>query len=429
MLFFENVILALNSLKSNKMRALLTMLGIIIGIGSVIAIFTVGNSVTLSVSTNLQDVGANDVYVSVVEKKDEVADKDAPLDGLKFGTFDKSEEMEDGDYITIDMIHDLCTEYKDDIYAVSCSQNLSSTEISVDGVDSMVTLIGANVGYFIPNKVEMTAGSMFTATDFEEGRMVCMVEEGLVDDLFEGDYEGAVGKELSFLVEDQAVTLTISGVYHNESQYASMFNFNTGSTMYIPINAAKRVQRSPLKFSTIEVVANVGVDSSELATKITKFFDRYYASNNSFEISAYTFTSLVNMLDSILNTVTSAISLIAAIALVVGGIGVMNIMLVSVTERTREIGTRKALGAKNSSIRAQFLVEAIIICLIGGIIGLVLGIGGGMALTNYMGYPAAPSLGGIVLSIGFSVSIGLIFGYVPANKAAKMNPIDALRYE
>ncbi len=429
MLFWENVILALNSLKSNKMRALLTMLGIIIGIGSVIAIFTVGNSVTLSVSTNLQDVGANDVYVSVVEKKEEEADKDAALDGLHFGSIGSSEEMEDKDYMTVDMIHDLCEEYQDDIYAISCSQNLSSTEVSVEGNDATVTVIGTNVGYFIPNKVEMTAGAMFSASDFEEGKMVCMVEEGLVDDLFDGDYEGAVGQELEFLIEDQAVTLTIAGVYHNESQYASMFNFNMGSNLYIPINAAKRIQRSDLKFSTIEVVANVGVDSGELSNKITKFFDRYYAANDSFEISAYTFTSLVNMLDSILATVTSAISLIAAIALVVGGIGVMNIMLVSVTERTREIGTRKALGAKNSSIRAQFLVEAIIICLIGGIIGLVLGIGGGMALTNYMGYPAAPSLGGIVLSIGFSVSIGLIFGYVPANKAAKMNPIDALRYE
>ena len=136
MLFWENVILALNSLKSNKMRALLTMLGIIIGIGSVIAIFTVGNSVTLSVSTNLQDVGANDVYVSVVEKKEEEADKDAALDGLHFGTIGSSEEMEDKDYMTVDMIHDLCEEYQDDIYAISCSQNLSSTEVSVEGNDA-----------------------------------------------------------------------------------------------------------------------------------------------------------------------------------------------------------------------------------------------------------------------------------------------------
>lgn len=429
MLFVENVILALNSLRSNKMRALLTMLGIIIGIGSVIAIFTVGNSVTLSVSTNLQDAGANDVFVSVVEKKEEKAGKDAKVDGLEFGSFSGKEEMEDKDYMTVDMIHDLCEEYKDEIYAVSLSQNLESAEISVDGNDATVTVIGTNVGYYIPNKVDMVAGTMFSAQDFVDSHMVCMADKKLIDTLFDGDYEGSIGKTLEFMVNDQTVSLVISGVYETQNEYSTMFNFNVGTNLYIPINAAKQIQRSDLKFSTIEVVSAVGVDPEALSKKITRFFDRYYASNDSFEISAYTFSALVGMLDSILNTITSAISLIAAIALVVGGIGVMNIMLVSVTERTREIGTRKALGAKNSSIRAQFLVEAIIICLIGGAIGLVLGVAGGMALTNYMGYPATPSIGGILLSIGFSVSIGLIFGYVPANKAAKMNPIDALRYE
>ena len=429
MLFVENVILALNSLRSNKMRALLTMLGIIIGIGSVIAIFTVGNSVTLSVSTNLQDAGANDVFVSVVEKKEEQPGKDAKVDGLKFGSFSGKEEMEDKDYMTVEMIHDLCEEYEDEIYAVSLSQNLESATVSVDGNDSTVTVVGTNVGYYIPNKVDMVAGSMFSALDFTDGHMVCLANKKLIDDLYEGDYEGSIGKTLEFMVNDQTVSLVIAGVYETQNEYSTMFNFNVGTNLYIPINAAKRIQRSDLKFSTIEVVSAVGVDPETLSKKITRFFDRYYASNDSFEISAYTFSALVGMLDSILSTITSAISLIAAIALVVGGIGVMNIMLVSVTERTREIGTRKALGAKNSSIRAQFLVEAIIICLIGGAIGLVLGVAGGMALTNYMGYPATPSIGGILLSIGFSVSIGLIFGYVPANKAAKMNPIDALRYE
>ena len=429
MLFIENVILALNSLRSNKMRALLTMLGIIIGIGSVIAIFTVGNSVTLSVSTNLQDAGANDVFVSVVERKEEEPGKDAKVDGLKFGSFSGKEEMEDKDYMTVDMIHDLCEEYEDEIYAVSLSQNLESAEISVEGNDATVTVIGTNVGYYIPNKVDMVAGTMFSALDFTDGHMVCLANKKMIDELYDGDYEGAIGKTLEFMVNDQTVSLVIAGVYETKNEYSTMFNFNVGTNLYIPINAAKRIQRSDLKFSTIEVVSAVGVDPETLSKKITRFFDRYYASNDSFEISAYTFSALVGMLDSILSTITSAISLIAAIALVVGGIGVMNIMLVSVTERTREIGTRKALGAKNSSIRAQFLVEAIIICLIGGAIGLVLGVAGGMALTNYMGYPATPSIGGILLSIGFSVSIGLIFGYVPANKAAKMNPIDALRYE
>ena len=138
---------------------------------------------------------------------------------------------------------------------------------------------------------------------------------------------------------------------------------------------------------------------------------------------------MVTMLSDMMSTITLAIAVIAGIALLVGGIGVMNIMLVSITERTREIGTRKALGAKNSSIRVQFIVEAMIICLIGGIIGVILGVGAGIGLSNLLGYPAKPSVSAIMISLMFSMSIGVFFGYYPANKAAKMNPIDALRYE
>ena len=140
-------------------------------------------------------------------------------------------------------------------------------------------------------------------------------------------------------------------------------------------------------------------------------------------------SSMVSMLTEMLSTITLAISIVAGIALIVGGIGVMNIMLVSVTERTREIGTRKALGAKNSSIRTQFIVEAMIICLIGGMIGVALGVLGGVGASKLLGYPAKPSISGIITSLIFSMSIGVFFGYYPANKASKMNPIDALRYE
>ena len=162
---------------------------------------------------------------------------------------------------------------------------------------------------------------------------------------------------------------------------------------------------------------------------IKSFYEPYYRNNLDFEVTVMTLESMIAMLTSMLDNITLAISIVAGIALLVGGIGVMNIMLVSVTERTREIGTRKALGAKNSSIRAQFIVEAIIICLIGGVIGLILGITAGVVLSNYMGYPAMPSIGGIVISLVFSMGIGLFFGYFPANKAAQMNAIDALRYE
>lgn len=140
-------------------------------------------------------------------------------------------------------------------------------------------------------------------------------------------------------------------------------------------------------------------------------------------------TSMMDQMNTMIGAIQLALSVIAGISLVVGGIGVMNIMLVSITERTKEIGTRKALGATNGSIRLQFITESVVICLIGGIIGIIFGIVLGTVAVKLMGYEAAVSLSSIVIAVGFSMAIGIFFGYYPANKAAKLNPIDALRYE
>ena len=160
-----------------------------------------------------------------------------------------------------------------------------------------------------------------------------------------------------------------------------------------------------------------GTDSRALAQDFQDYFNRFYTRNQDFQIMAISLDSVIDQYASMMGT------------LLVGGIGVMNIMLVSVTERTREIGTRKALGAKNSAIRMQFIVESVIICLIGGIIGIIFGMLLGYAGASLLGFPAHPSVDAILIAVCFSMAIGVFFGYYPANKAAKLDPIEALRYE
>lgn len=413
------------------MRALLTMLGIIIGIGAVIAIFTVGNSLTISVEQSLQSMGSNDVYVTVSARSQD-SDYSNLIDGVEYEVSSSSAEMTDGDYITGDMIHEMYERFEDDIYAINISHSAGSGTAQVADMEAKVSLTGTSVGYFITSPIEIVAGTMFSELDYNNQNMVCLIESGLVDDLFEGDANAAVGSEIEIELEDSNIILTIVGVYESTSASGksamSMFGFG-GSTVYLPLKTAMAIDHAKDQYSVIRVSSAVGVDTEQLSKNIKSFYEPYYRNNMDFEVTVMTLESMIAMLTSLLDTITMAISIVAGIALLVGGIGVMNIMLVSVTERTREIGTRKALGAKNSSIRAQFIVEAIIICLIGGILGLVLGITAGVLLSNYLGYPAMPSISGIVISLAFSMGIGLFFGYFPANKAAKMNPIDALRYE
>ncbi len=431
MLLKENIILAITSLKSNKMRALLTMLGIIIGIGAVIAIFTVGNSLTISVEESLQSMGSNDVYVTVSQRHQD-HDYSNLIDGVEYEVSDSDAEMTDADYITSDMIHEMYERFEEDIYAINISHSAGSGTAQVADRATRVSLAGTSVGYFITSPIDIVAGNMLSRLDYENQNMACLVETSLVEDLFDGDNSAAVGSEIEVSLEESNVVLTIVGVYESASASGmgsmSMFGFG-GSTVYLPLKTAMAIDHAKDQYSVIRVSSAVGVDTEQLSKNIKSFYEPYYRNNTDFEVTVMTLESMIAMLTSLLDTITMAISIVAGIALLVGGIGVMNIMLVSVTERTREIGTRKALGAKNSSIRAQFIVEAIIICLIGGILGLILGITAGVLLSNYLGYPAMPSIGGIVVSLVFSMGIGLFFGYFPANKAAQMNPIDALRYE
>ena len=347
-----------------------------------------------------------------------------------YGDSGSDAEMTDADYITGEMIHEMYERFEEEIYAINISHSAGSGTAENKNLSARVSLTGTSVGYFITSPIEIVAGTMLSQQDYNGQRMVCLVAEDTAEKLFDDDIEAAVGSQIDVELEDTNITLTIVGVYKSASASGgiSLLGFG-GSTVYLPLQTAMAITHSKDQYSVIRVSSSVGVDTEQLSKNIKSFYEPYYRNNLDYEVTVMTLESMIAMLTSLLDTITTAISIVAGIALLVGGIGVMNIMLVSVTERTREIGTRKALGAKNSSIRAQFIVEAIIICLIGGVLGLILGITAGVAMSNYLGYPAMPSISGIIISLVFSIGIGLFFGYFPANKAAQMNPIDALRYE
>lgn len=431
MLLWENIILAINSLLSNKMRALLTMLGIIIGIGSVIAIITVGDSLTLSVSENMQSMGANDVYVMLNPKSiDE--EESSKIDGVKFGKVSNSTEITENDYITDTMIKEMTQKFSNEIYAINIQYSVGNGTAVKGNKSANISLSGNSVGYFITNELNLISGKMFSESDYTEMKNVTIVSDKLVNKLFDGNTDKAIGSEIEVNINSKLQNYTIIGVYENQDMYMMGMNMSgddVATNLYVPLKTAMKLNYEADGYEYFQIITSVGTDSDLLAKKVENFFEPYYRSNRNYEIKTVTMGSMVSMLTDMLSTITLAISIVAGIALIVGGIGVMNIMLVSITERTREIGTRKALGAKNSSIRTQFIVEAMIICLIGGIFGVILGVSGGIGASKLLGYPAQPSISGIIVSLVFSMSIGVFFGYYPANKAAKMNPIDALRYE
>ena len=227
-------------------------------------------------------------------------------------------------------------------------------------------------------------------------------------------------------------TFYIVGVYkYTEDSYASMFGSSSDddiqTTIYIPIRTAKAIAGAAEGWQSLTAVAAADADVSSFVNTVGDYFASYYTYNDSWTVSASSLSSLLDSMTEILASVSLGISAIAAISLLVGGIGVMNIMMVSVTERTREIGTRKALGAPGSAIRMQFITDSVILCLIGGAIGILLGIAAGLGLSAAMQVSGKPSLASILVAFGFSMAIGVFFGYYPANKAASLDPNEELR--
>jgi len=421
----ENVRLALEGLKANKMRALLTMLGIIIGIGSVIGILTVGEGLSANITSEMAAMGAGNVTIYFQERENEFNDN--PIAAMQaYG-------IPEDDFFTDEMFEALLERYPEAVPKLALLETMPGGQVKKGHDYANVSVYGVNENYLPLNDISIITGRNIRAKDNEGARSVAVVSDKLVNNMFGGKPEAALGEEVQATLGGEIYTFTVVGVYeYKQNAMMSMMSSSSekdiSTELYIPINSAKRYNGSRLGYYEYAIASVVG-DSREVAGQIKDFLNRYYADNEDYCVAAMSMESVTDMVSSMMSTLSIAISVIAGISLLVGGIGVMNIMLVSVTERTREIGTRKALGATNNNIRLQFVVESVIICLVGGVIGILFGALLGYFGSSLLSAPSGPTASSIVLAFGFSMAIGVFFGYYPANKAANLDPIEALRYE
>lgn len=415
----ENFLLALAGLRANKMRALLTMLGIIIGISSVIAIVSVGNALTASLTETMAAFGTSNITVFVRAKGS---------GNINMGET-RSVNPADSDYLTGEQIEAFREKFGNRIEDVEMSDSLGNGKAKDGRLYANVNVVGVNTGFRNTQNVKMSQGRFINENDIKGTKRVAVVSDRFAENMF-GDKE-PLGQEVKITTGDTVNTYRIVGVYKYEPL---AFAINQGSEkdrrtdLYTSITVVK-AEATYKNYPYFTVKAAQGVDSKKLVEDIREYFKKVYVKNGNWQVWAASNEGMISNVTSMLDKISLAISVIAAISLLVGGIGVMNIMLVAVTERTREIGTRKALGARSSYIKVQFIVEAMIICGIGGVIGVILGIIVGAFGAMALNAPVTVSIPIILISVTFSMIIGIFFGYYPANKAAQLDPIEALRYE
>ncbi len=402
-MLIENMSMALHAIKANKMRSFLTMLGIIIGIGAVIAIVSVGDSMRNLFADAYKDVGFNRANIMVSWE----------VEDFRMSDFFTREEMSRVKDIYQDKI-----EYIDSrSYAEAEAVNgRNKVKFEFQGIDSNYTDV---------QPLNMIYGRALNEGDLKSGARHVVIEDKGAQLLF--GTADCVGRIFRMTINKDTQEYTVVGVYHKDlsPMVAMMIGNSQNQSGFLPDTVLTKPGDS---FQSLNFYARNGVDMSSFLKELTRYVAKVKNRPES-EIMTMSVADQMGSVDSSLSGMSAAVGGIAAISLLVGGIGIMNIMMVSVTERTREIGIRKALGARTMDIMVQFLTESAFMSLCGGVIGILLGVllvkAGGAAFQ--MTVIIRPSV--VILAVGFSALVGVFFGLYPASKAAKADPIEALRYE
>lgn len=403
----ENIKSAFKNVMGNKMRTFLTMLGIIIGIASVIAITSIGNGSQKEIESQFDSLGVGRMTVTL---RNNSPRNMFTSDALTLDDYELLKNCEGIKYIT--------PTYSSSNYSVKLFDTKETNTASITGV-------GAD--YYDIMSPNLLYGEYIDQEDVDNKSKVVVITDTTAQKVFGYCDESVIDQKISIKSWKGSKKYIVVGIVENENaETESQYEDEYPESMVIPISTAQRLFNEKT-LSNITLAAEDPDNTDELGDRIIAMLDEFH--NTSEKYNCESTTEQLEAMNEVTGTVTLLISGVAAISLIVGGIGVMNIMMVTVTERTREIGIRKSIGAKNRDIMFQFVVEAIILTFMGGILGIIFGWAAGLAAGAIMGMESAVSVNSIIIAVAISSAIGIIFGVYPARKAARLDPIEALRYE
>jgi len=406
MSFLNLIIIALRALQRNKLRAFLTMLGIIMGVGSVIAMVAIGQGSKQSIHDSLSNMGSNMITVMPASN----LNGGVKISGSSFQT------LTDKDIIALKQQGQYITDISPSVTAKG--------QAIIGPLNWPTSMQGVDPAYLDIRKLTLKDGIAFTEQDVQTSAKVCLIGQTVINNLFPNG-ENPIGKVIRF----GNIPFQIIGILNPKGQNA--FGQDQDDILIAPYTTVQKRILATIYYQNIYASAANEQVTDQAVTEITSILRESHrlrdSEDNDFQVR--TQEELINTLSSTSGLLTVLLTVIAGISLVIGGIGIMNIMYVSVTERTREIGLRMSIGARGKDILLQFLAEAVLISITGGIIGVILGIISCRLVTLILGWPTIISESSVLLSFVVCALTGIFFGYYPAQKASRLDPIEALRYE